>query len=110
MKGGLERGEDKRCCIMCVGNEGRRCERGERQSVAFLSHHRMASVGGGGGLLGVVGGCRMRTRVVVRGEIVVRPSTILSCRIEALVLREGLPLAAIEMQQFGGWLSRDERG
>ena len=57
-------------------------------------------MGDGGGLLRVVGGCRMRTRVVIGGEIVVRPSTILSCRIEALVLREGLPLAAIEMQPF----------
>ena len=59
--------------------------------------------GGGGGLSSVVGGCRMRTRVVIGIEIVARPSTILSCKIGAVVLREGLPLAAIERQKFGGW-------
>jgi len=45
----------------------------------------------------------MRTRVVIGIEIVARPSTILSCKIGAVVLREGLPLAAIERQKFGGW-------
>ena len=111
MKGGVKRGEGKRCCIMCVGHEGRRCERGERQSGAILSHHRMASVGDGGGLSRVVGGCRMRTRVVIGDEIIARPSTILRCKIGAVVLRGGLQLAAIERQKFGGWelLYRAER-
>jgi hypothetical protein len=53
----------------------------------------------------------MRTRVVIGDEIIARPSTILRCKIGAVVLRGGLQLAAIERQKFGGWelLYRAER-
>ena len=111
MKEGAERVEGRGCCIMCVGQKRRRCEKEEMQYGAILSHHKMASVGDGRGLSRVLGGCHMRTRVVRGGEIVARPSTILSCKIGAGVSREGLPLAVIERQPFGGWewLSRAER-
>jgi len=56
VKRGVERGEGRKCCVTCVGHEGRRCGRGERQSGAILSHHRMASVGGWGRAVECCGG------------------------------------------------------
>ena len=89
MQRGVKGGEDRRCCIMCMDHEGRRCGMGEGPYGAILGHHRMASVGDEGGLTRVVGGCRMRTRLVLGGENIARPSTILSRKIGAVVSRGG---------------------
>ena len=83
----------------------------ERQSGFILSHHRMVSVGDGGWLSRIVGGCRMRTRMVIGGEIIARPSTILSRKIGAVVLRGGAVIGCHREAEIWGWewLSRAER-